>query len=334
MGWLTPRTADRRPGTPGVIILLADATGSISPVNKRRIRSEAEAILRRVPGSRLWAFGTVAVDITSDPSRLDGSISECFAGLDLDRDNQRGTYIGRALAQASKLRPERTIVLSDGGTEDRWAMMRTADDMTGAIDAYYCHPRRDEYQLEHHFISSDALWRRYSQGASKSTMQELARRGGGRFSEYPSADGIYTDYGIRDAIPMGHERKVFVGGPTFNIEAPQNEVHRVTRRIDVMHDTEVHHHYGEAQHIHHGEAEAIDIQSGQAQINVARPEGQRIEHHQAPEPPRSLLRTIFLGPGKSQYRGELQSAPARPSLPAPGGQQAMAISYFSKTKVR
>jgi len=329
MGWLKHKEMNRKPGTPGVFIILADATGSISPVNKRRIRDEAEQILRQHPGAKLWAFGTSVCDITNDPSRLNSSIYECFAGLDLDKDQLHGTYIGRALAEAAKLNPERVAVLSDGGTEDRSLLLRTADSMTGTIDAYYCHPRREEYQLEHYFISADEMWRRYSRGANKGLMQELARRGGGRFSDYPSRDGIYTDFGIREATPMAYERKVFMTGPAVNIQAPQGEVHRVVRRIDVYHDTEIHHHHGETSHVHHGEPGSVDIEAGRAQVSVSRPDGLHIEHHEAPAPSRSLLRTLFLGPARVKDRGELKEAPA---LQGPS-EQPMQIAYFGKQKV-
>lgn len=328
MGWLKHKDMDRKPGTPGVFIILADATGSISPVNKRRIAEEAEQILRRHPSARLWAFGTSVCDITADPSRLNWTIHECFAGLDLDKDNQRGTYIGHALAQAAKLNPERVAILSDGGTEDRSLLLRTADNMTGTIDAYYCHPRREEYQLEHQVISADRLWRRFSSGADKGLMQELARRGRGRFAEYP-AQGIFTDHGIREAN-VGHQRKIFTFGPQVDIQAPQNEVHRVVRRIDIFEDTEIHYHKGETREIHADEPETIGIKAGQAEVIVKRPDGYRIEHHEAPEPPRGLWKTLFLGPGLSSYRGELKEAPA---LPAPTETPMRMSAHFSKDKV-
>lgn len=324
MGWLKHKEMDRKPGTPGVFIILTDVTGSISPVNKRRIRDEAEQILRQHPGAKLWAFGTSVCDITNDPSRLNSSIYECFAGLDLDKDQLHGTYIGHALAEAANLRPERVAVLSDGGTEDRSLLLRTADGMTGTIDAYYCHPRREEYQLEHYFISADEMWRRYSRGANKSLMQELARRGGGRFFDYPSRDGIYTDFGIRED-QMSRQREIYSTGPAVNIQAPQSEVHRVVRRIDVYHDTEIHNHHGEAREYHHGEPGSIDIKSGANQVTVTRPDGFHIEHHEAPAPSRSLLRTLLLGPARVKDRGTLQIAPPA-DVP-------MQIEYYSKDKV-
>jgi len=326
MGWLKHKEMDRKPGTPGVFIILADATGSISPVNKRRIRDEAEQILRQHPSAKLWAFGTSVCDITHDPSRLNGSIYECFAGLDLDKDQLHGTYIGRALAEAAKLNPERVAVLSDGGTEDRSLLLRIADSMTGTIDAYYCHPRREEYQLEHYFVSADEMWRRYSRGANKSLMQDLARRGGGRFAEYP-AQGIHCE--VKDTS-MSHQRKVFAFGPQVDIQAPQNEVHRVTRRIDIYHDTEIHNHHGETREFTHGEPDRVSIEAGRAQVSVNRPDGYHIEHHEAPEPARGLWKTLLLGPGRSSYRGELKSAPA---LPAPTDQSVRMIAHFSKDKV-
>lgn len=339
MGWLTPTTMTRRPGTPGVIVIVADVTASISPANKRRISDEASAIMREHPGARLLAFGTRVVDITSRPEELTRhTLWECFENGGLNTNmaafrrskGNEGTLAGKALAVAATFNPERTALLSDGGTADRDLLLRTADTMTGAIDAYYCHPRREEFSLEHHFISAEDMWRHFSRGADRATMQELARRGGGRCFDYPTKSGIYTDYGIRDSLPMGHQRKVFVAGPTVNINAPQGEVRRVVRRIDVYHDTEIHNHYGETSEFHHGEPDTIDIESGQAQINFHRQEGFNVVEHQALEPPRGLLKTLLLGPGRSQYRGELRDAPA---LPAPTEQPMQQIAYFSKSKV-
>lgn len=329
MGWLSPRTMDRRPGTPGVVVILADVSDSISPVNKRRIAGEVAPILAQNPNARLIAFAYRPLDITHNPV-LDLPIWECRAtGSDTLAGNI-GTYIGRALAEAAKLNPERTIVLSDGGTADKAEMLRIADSMTGRIDCYFCAPRREEYALENYLHTPDQMYRIYTSGIDKGAMQELARRGGGTFGDYPTRDGIYSDYGIRDAQQMSYERSYFPKAPQVNIQAPQNEVHRVVRRIDVYHDTEVHHHHGETRHIQNGEAEAIEIQAAQAQVSVSRPDGYHIEHHEAPAPTRGLLGTLLLGPARpqAQYRGELKGA--QNALPA--ANQPLAISYFSKSK--
>lgn len=338
MSWLTPRTTTRRPGTPGVVVVLVDVTGSISPANKARIHAEAQAIIRRMPRARILAFGTSVMDITANPSEMTRhTLWGCFEGVNWEarrsnwmQERTAGTNIGKALSAAAAMTPERTMVLSDGGTSDRALMFSVADQMTGAIDAYYCHPVREEFDLVNHHVSADDLWRYYSQGADKSAMQELARRGGGRFEPYPSAKGIYLDYGLREAHPGYPGRQVMkrpthINGPAVNIRAPQNEVHRVTRRIDVYHQDEIHHHHGEAEHIHHGEQQSVDIEMGKARVNVQRPEGYHIQDHRAPEPPRGFLKTLFFGPEKrpalppprEEYRGSLQAQPQGRALPAP-----------------
>lgn len=332
MGWLTPSTMRRKPGTPGVSIILADVSESISPVNKRRIIDEVTPILARNPRSRLIAFAYRPFDITHDPSLLTMPLWECRMGEGDPHPGGIGTFIGRALAMAAQYAPERTIILSDGATADKAEMFRVADSMTGAIDAYFCAPKRDEYMLENYFATPDQMFSTYTTGIDKSVMQELARRSGGSFEVYPTTRGIYADYGIRDAQPMAYERKIFHTGPSVNIQAPQGEVHRVVKRIDVYHDTEIHNHHGETREFTHGEPEKIAIEASRAQVSVSRPDGYHIEHHEAPEPPRGLLKTLLLGPGRSSYRGELKEASAAPIA----SDQPMQIAYFSKlpTKVR
>lgn len=340
MGWLTPKAMERRPGTPGVVVVLVDVTGSISPVNKQRIGAEVLKITQNMPSARVLAFGTSVMDITHDPSEVTRhTLWGCFEGANWGNEKDfwrskgnEGTYAGKALAAAAALNPERTMVLSDGGAADRGLMLRTADQMTGQIDAYYCHPVRGEFLLENHFISADDLWKFYSRGADKSAMQELARRGGGRCFDYPTS-GIYTDFGIRDAQPMSHQRKVFIGGPTVNVAAPQTSVQTVYRDTHINVIDRLHYHYGQVEEIHSGEDRAVDVELGQSQVNVSRPDGFHAVEHHAPEPPRSLLKTILLGPSRSQYRGELKAAQ---SLPAPTEQPVQQIAYFSKlpTKVR
>src|SRR5688572_32007343 len=227
MGWLTPQVMQRRPGTPGVIFILADVTSSISQKNRSRICGEAMTILGRMPHARLLAFGERVVDITRDPSQMtQHTLWDCFdyqkwsqAGADWKRRNgTEGTFIGKALAVAAQSNPEATIVLSDGGTADKNEMFRIADGMTGVIHAYYCEPRRDEYELETYFSSEEEMWRYYSKGADKGAMQELARRGGGAFEVYPSQKGIYIDYGLREFPRMDNRRRF--GGGNINIQGP------------------------------------------------------------------------------------------------------------------
>lgn len=144
--------------------------------------------------------------------------------------------------------------------------------------------------------------------------------------------GRYSDFGIRDARQQPMRRPHYIHGPQVNIQAPQTEVHRIVRDVHVYHQDRIHHHHGEAEHIHVGQQAPIDIQSGPAQVNVQRPEGFRIQHHEAPVPPRGLIGTLLFGPAKApqqalpapqeQYRGQLQAqAPQGPrALPRPSEQ--------------
>lgn len=338
MGWLIPREMQRRPGTPGVIVILADVTPSISQANRSRICSEATKILSARPRARLLAFGELVVDITGDPSRMtEHTLWDCFnwqrwgdAKDDWKRRNgTEGTFIGKALAVAAQCNPEETIVLSDGATADKREMFRIADQMTGIIHAYYCEPRREEYQLDTHYASEDEMWRYFSKGADKAAMQELARRGCGTFEVYPSRRGIYSDYGIRE----GHMRRpIQIPGTAVNINAPQTEVHRVGRDIHIIHQDTIHHHYADPEEIHHGQAAPIDIDIGPAQVTVDRPDGYVVKDHRPELPPRGFWGYLFLGEGKQQslpvppqesYRGTLQATNA-PAISGPSqGQRAL-----------
>jgi len=326
MFWLSSRIMERRPGTPGRIIILVDATPSVSPVNKARICKEADAILSRERGARLWAFGTAVVDITSDPSAIKRPIWDCFPGATDGYDWRKsrgveGTYLGRALAAAAQVNPERTVILCDGGTADKAHAFRVADSMTGVIDAFYLHPRREEYDLEHHFISANDLWRHYSRGADRSVMQELARRGGGTFEVYPTRAGVYSDYGIRE----GHMSRHNVRGGPVNIYGPPRQQHVVEEHIDVFHQRVFNHHWGPDQHVHHGAPPPTDIHVDPAQVT----------YHASKEAIRQVHKPNFfaflfspstaqqqaLPAPQPQYRGELRAEPApvphRAALPPP-----------------
>jgi hypothetical protein len=331
MGWLEPRATERRPGTPGVFIILADVSGSISRPNRRRIASEAAAIIARDPRARLIAFGSATLDITHDPSLLYGvTLWECFPGVDFDGPSGtpgKGTYIGRALAYAAQFAPERTAVLSDGGTADRRDMLRIAGSMTGSIDAYYCHPVRSEFDLEHHFISADKLWRLYSKDANKGVMQELAQRGGGRFSAYPSEQGIYLDTGIRDTQAMSQTR-YFPKGGNVHIDGPAARTERVYEDIKIIRQRRIT--VEDAPDLYIDNSAPDDAHIQLAPSNVTYDSGPAIETHHKP---RSLAMTLLLGPRREKHRGELKAAPSAPTLPAPSDQPLIVTSHFSKSKV-
>ena len=331
MSWLSPRAMERRPGTPGRIIILVDATGSVSPVNKARISKEVDGILMRERGARVLAFGTAVVDITSDPSAIKRMIWGCFPGLSDEHDWRKsgaiqGTYIGRALAAAAQASPERTIILSDGGAVDKADAFRAADGMTGVIDAYYCHPLREEYDLEHHFISANELWRHYSRGADRSVMQELARRGGGTFEVYPTRAGVYSDYGIRE----GHSMRQRMPGGNVYINGPGAQRHVVYEDHYITRQRRFFYEDAPDEHINAQPPQDVHIDMEPTQVQYQ--QGQAIEHHHAPSfwnwmikgapnPPPTALPTPQRG--NEEYRGIAQSIPARSSAPAlPGPAQS------------
>lgn len=321
MGWLEPTKKTIRPGVPGVVVILTDATGSISPVNKKRISSEVSQIISRNPRALVLAFGKNVVDITSDPSRLTGPLWECHEGSDWGGDNNawrrskggEGTYLGKALEMAARLNPSSTKVLSDGGTADKALMFSVADRMTGTIDAFFCEPRREEFDLEHHFISADELWSFYSRGADMKAMQELARRGGGTFDVYPSKRGIYSDYGIRE----GHMDRRRFGGGNVNIQGPGRRSVKLEEHIDIYHERVIHHHRMEDRHEGDATPHDTNLDFAPAQVNYQERKSEEIVF----APKRGAL-PAFLGwlahgskgqqalpSPQAQYRGELGSAP-------------------------
>lgn len=332
MGWLAPKEMQRRPGTPGVIVILADVTPSISHANRSRICDEAMKILSARPRARLLAFGERVVDITGNPSRMtEPTLWDCFdwehwgdAGDDWRRRNgTEGTFIGKALAVAAQSNPEETIVLSDGATADKREMFRIADQMTGIIHAYFCEPRREEYQLDTHYATKDEMWSYFSRGADKAAMQELARRGGGTFDIYPSKRGIYSDYGIREGHAMRQKMpggNVYINGPGAQRHVIYED-HYITRQRRFF--------YEDAPDEHVNAQPPQDVHIDMEPTQVQHQQGQAVEYHHAP----SFLSWIIKGPPKAQpqalpspqrgneeYRGVAQAVPSptrAPALPAP-----------------
>lgn len=336
MGWLEPRATERRPGTPGVIRILCDVSDSISQKNRSRICNEALKILSAYPQAKLFAFGSFVKDITSDPSQMTQStLWDCHDWRKLERragswkirNGTEGTYIGRALAAAAKDNPSETHVLSDGGTADRRDMFRIADRMTGSIHAYFCVPRREEFYLENYYATADEMWSIYTKGADRATMQELARRGGGRFSVYPSEQGIYLDTGIRETQAMSQTR-YFPKGGNVHIDGPAARTERVYEDIKIIRQRRIT--VEDAPDLYIDNSAPDDAHIQLASSNVTYDSGPEIETHHKP---RSLAMTLLLGPRREKHRGELKAAPSAPTLPAPSDQPLIVTSHFSKSKV-
>lgn len=165
MLWIKPRTMDRKQGEQDTIVLLADRSGSMSHEAIVKIEAALPAFRRAIPGLRCYTFHAdiLEIDYTrEDPIR--GSYPDQGGTPDWNDllVMQNTTYLGHCLEQIAKLRPSKTIVMSDGGVEDRRRALRAADRMPGDIDAYFCNAIRHEYE-------------------DMAFMQELARRGRGRF---------------------------------------------------------------------------------------------------------------------------------------------------------
>lgn len=345
MGWLTPNETQRRPGTPGVIRILCDVTPSVSHKNRCRIHGEALGILSAYPQAKIYAFGQFVKDITRDPSQMtQPTLWDCFDLSTWEQDSAKwkrrngteGTYLGRALAVAAKDNPSDTIVLSDGGTADKDEMFRIADRMTGNIHAFFCEPRREEFQLENYYATPDEMWSYYTRGADKRVMQELARRGGGEFDVYPRPNGKYIDYGIRDFRGEQRMRRPMPGGNVV-INGPGVQRHVVYEDHHIVRQRRFFYEDGKDEHIDNTRPpEDVTINMEPTQVQYR--EGQAIEHHHKPQ---GLLDWIIRGsqpqalPQREQNRGELRALPqpsSAPALPPPAQSLEEAVAQGADAK--
>lgn len=196
---LKPRVMDRKQGDQATIVFMADRSGSMAHEAIVKIEAALPDFRKAIPGLRCYTFhaGIVEVDYTrEDPIR--GSYPDQGGTPDWSDllVMQNTTYLGYCLEQIAKLRPSKTIVLSDGGVKDQSRALRAAAYMPGDIDAYFCNAIHHEYE-------------------DMAFMQELARRGRGRF----------VHAGLDVCVELKESLKAFIG-PIITVEHRPPEFRR------------------------------------------------------------------------------------------------------------
>jgi len=153
-------------------VIVADVSGSMADLawgGKRKIEVLREA-LAGAPPARLIAF-------SSSPSEIASSAELPEPG--------GGTAMHRALDAASAIRPERTLVISDGQPDDEGLALASAERLSGAIDVLYIGPDGDY--------------------AAIAFMRALARAGAGRYASHDlrRAGAMLLGQTIRGLLPGG-----------------------------------------------------------------------------------------------------------------------------------
>ena len=168
MFWQKQTTMERNPGTPGVYVLLADRSTSMNYQVTDRFSEVIPEFRRAIPGLRVFGFHADLAEI--HPGEPNLALSMPARGTHKTNGGYcNSTYLGYCLEKIARLKPSRTIVISDGGVADMTRALKAADDITGDIEAYFCPSWRIEWQDE-------------------GFMRDLARRGRGRFIEYGKTD--------------------------------------------------------------------------------------------------------------------------------------------------
>lgn len=160
MLWMAPKAMQRKPGTLGVVALLADRSTSMAPYMLGETDKALPAFRKAIPGLRVFAFHADLAEVSNGGDLYSASPAR-------GRHKRYGsytnsTYLGICLEQIARLKPAKTIVISDGGIADMRRALSVADYMTGDIDAYFC----------------ASTWQ------DRGFMEDLARRGGGRFLDF------------------------------------------------------------------------------------------------------------------------------------------------------
>jgi hypothetical protein len=173
MQWLTGKKTARSRGRDNVVAILADVSGSMDmDVLKPAFRTVVQA----VPGARVFVFADDAAEVTNIRGEIPG-----VGG---------GTNMQPGLEAVERLRPQLTIVLSDGGVYGEDALFAIADRMTGAISCLWFGPEEE----------GGVLW------YGRQFMEELARRGGGDFRKYSFSHG--ADVLVQELLHIVHRQRI------------------------------------------------------------------------------------------------------------------------------
>src|SRR5688572_8953769 len=180
MFWMTPKTETRSSGTPGKIMIMIDRSASISHRACGQIEQELAFIRQHFPQSQAHGFHKRTQPIShtiaggchpeTGYEHLTDLSWEQIASLPCSLD------ISNALEYAALSNPCKTILFSDGGTVNKRRALQFADTISGDIDVFFC-------ELSPHDFPKGGLldYRKLLREADQGFMQELARRGGGKF---------------------------------------------------------------------------------------------------------------------------------------------------------
>ncbi len=164
MFWQKQKAMERNPGTPGVYALLADRSTSMNYQVTDRFSEVLPEFRRAIPGLRVFGFHAGLSEMRDGSPNL-ALISPARGTHKTNGGYCNSTYLGYCLEKIARLKPSRTIVISDGGVADMKRALDAAVNITGDIEAYFCPSWRIEWQDE-------------------GFMRDLARRGRGRFVTY------------------------------------------------------------------------------------------------------------------------------------------------------
>lgn len=117
------------------IVVLADCSGSMGDAiggsNIRKIehlRIALTDLTKSHPGAIIFAFGYGAQRIHH------------ISALPNENNLMGGTDLTTAIEEAAKLRPRRTVIISDGLPDNEKTASEAIDTLTGQVDTIYCGP--------------------------------------------------------------------------------------------------------------------------------------------------------------------------------------------------
>lgn len=321
---LFQREMDLTPGD-GQPVVLVDCTGSVPYESKQRMEEALGRFREIIPAMRVFGFAKGVVEITlrqpyGDGSYRDGILSaDPPDGCSSDRERysgrrRNGTHLGLSLQAIEHLRPSLIIIMSDGGSVDKWRACRVADRLGCPIDCYFFRAKeRDQGDEDPRHLA------------------DLARRSRGRYADLGEGHTITSELtrSLAPSIPQQRNEVDMSGYRTpsskINIQMPGEQVHRVTEVLHVIKDREVHLHDGETRYIDHGSAHEALLQIGATEVNVDQSASPVLQDHR---PPRSRFAEFFLGARREEDRGAITEQP-KPAELEPPRAAPLALSFFT-----
>lgn len=299
MGWLTPRVMHRRRGKTGVIVAVIDVSASVS--DKQAIFANELSKVREVfPKTRVIHFNSFAV------------VSDCernyYGARQMEGDGM-DSNLTPGIKLAAKMSPETTFVMSDGcvGRSD---VLSTVSRMTGDVHAFHAAPG-------HQTPDDDA----FKMGLE--FMKEIARAGGGKtfsISRGGEVDKTVFRRALRETLfPDQKDPEMaktqlpdhFLEQDQFDIEAPEDELHDIRKRIHLITGTVFDVEHRAPEWNYRGQAVQQRIGFEQSRSTVTKPQGVF----------RTMLSAMFSDPQleapREVTRGMLREVPSGRALAAP-----------------